>query len=105
MSSVAETDLDWYFLQALTQPGYPILQVRTRELGAEVELRITQVQDPAWGLFRIPNLEVRLNDQLVRIDLEGREVVRTFTSRGEGPAVVEVDPDGWWLFALAPNGS
>ncbi len=105
MSGVAETDLDWYFLQALTQPGYPILQVRTRDSGAEVELQITQVQDEAWGLFRIPNLEVRLNDQLVSIDLEGREVTRTFTARGEGPVVVEVDPNGWWLLALAPSGS
>ena len=97
MSDVAGRELDWYFRQALTQPGYPILDVRWKHGGKKLTLDITQIQKPAWGSYRIPNLELRVDGQLVRVNVEGPKTHKVIEGIRRKPSRVEVDPNGWWL--------
>jgi aminopeptidase N len=97
MSKAAGSDLDWYFLQALTQPGYPVLEVSSRVSGGKLVLALKQVQKPEWGLYRMPGLELLVDGQLVRVDLEGRETTVTLDGFKANPKRIEVDPNGWWL--------
>ena len=73
MSAAAGKDLDWYFRHWLTQPGYPILDVRWKHGGKKLTLDIRQIQKPEWGSYRIPGLELLVDGKLVRVDLEGPE--------------------------------
>jgi len=102
MGTAAGRDLSWYFRQALRQPGYPMLDLDARVEGGHLVLTIRQVQKKSWGLFRIPNLAVRLDDRTVIVDLRG-QVTRVVTHwAGERPPQkVEVDPQGWWLLAVS----
>ena len=102
MGAAAGRDLSWYFRQALRQPGYPVLDLDTRVEGGHLVLTFRQVQKKSWGLFRIPNLAVRLDDRTVMVDLRG-EVTRVVTHwAGERPPQkVEVDPEGWWLLTVS----
>ena len=98
MSEHGGQDLTWFFRQGLLQPGYPVLEVGTELEGGHLVLTIRQVQKPAWGLYRIPNLEIRLDDRVLRADVHER-LTRVVT-HWEGAALpvrVEVDPNGWWL--------
>lgn len=92
--------LDWFFRQALEQPGWPQLRLtarhdpRTRTL----RLRVVQAQPEAWGRFRLPGLVLALDGVRRRVDLaaqDEQELVITDVRRA--PAALEVDPDGWWL--------
>src|SRR5215210_6138761 len=56
MSQAAGTDLEWYFRQALTQPGYPVLDVHWKHKGKKLTLDFTQTQKPEWGTYRLPGL-------------------------------------------------
>ena len=98
MGAAAGRDLTWYFRQALRRPGYPVLDLEARVDGGHLVLTIRQAQKKAWGLFRIPNLAVRLDDRTVMVDLRG-EVTRMVTHwPGERPPEkIVVDPEGWWL--------
>ncbi len=101
MSKEAGMDLDWYFTQALTQPGYPIIKTTASLEGGHLIIELTQVQKPAWGRYRIPNLEIRLGGRTIRVAMMGK-TARTVTHwDGETPPAVEVDPDGWWLLDVA----
>jgi len=100
MAEVSGRDLDWYFLQSLTQPGYPVLEVWTRPVGDSVTVEITQVQDPAWGIYRIPGLVLELDGRRVTVDLDAPRVSRSFPRTGGGSPAVTVDPDGWWLLEV-----
>jgi aminopeptidase N len=102
MGAAAGRDLAWYFRQALRQPGYPVLDVEGQVEGGHLVLTIRQVQKRTWGLFRIPNLAVRLDDRMVVVDVRG-EVTRMVTHwAGERPPQnVEVDPQGWWLLTVS----
>ncbi|HEV8357913.1 MAG TPA: M1 family metallopeptidase [Gemmatimonadales bacterium] len=98
MGGAARQDLGWYFRQALTQPGYPVLEVTTALEGGHLLVTVQQVQKKEWGWYRLPNLELRLDDRIVRVDVEG--AVTRLATHWEGdrpPAVVEADPKGWWL--------
>ena len=97
MGRAAGRDLEWYFRQALLQPGYPKLEVGWRHRGGKLELRVTQTQDPGWGLFRLPGLVVRVDGRDHRVTVNGRESVTVLDGVPRKPARVEVDPDGWWL--------
>jgi aminopeptidase N len=89
--------LDWYFSQALTQPGYPIVEVKTELEGGHLVVTLTQVQKPAWGTFKLPNLEIMLGGRTIAIPLVGPSA-RTVTHwEGSDPPTVVVDPRGWWL--------
>ncbi|HWA15719.1 MAG TPA: M1 family metallopeptidase, partial [Gemmatimonadales bacterium] len=61
MSAAAGQDLTWYFTQALTQPGYPKLDVKWKWANEKLSIIAEQVQDSAWGLFKLPNLQVRID--------------------------------------------
>jgi len=104
MSEAAGKDLDWYFRQALTQPGYPILDVRWRHGGKKLALDITQIQKPGWGSYRIPNLELRVDGRLVRVDVEGPKTHKVIEGIGKKPSKIEVDPNGWWLLRSTMRG-
>ena len=47
---------DWYFTQALTQPGFPIFTVKARGRGDSVTVQLEQVQDEPWGVYRLPGM-------------------------------------------------
>jgi aminopeptidase N len=102
MAAAAGRDLSWYFRQALRQPGYPVLDLEAEVEGGHLVLTLRQVQKKAWGLFRIPNLTVRLDDRTVLVDLRG-EVTRVVTHwAGERPPEkIAVDPEGWWLLTVS----
>jgi aminopeptidase N len=97
MSKEAGTDLTWYFRQALTQPGYPILETRAEIEGGHLVIRLRQVQKAAWGRFRLPNLEIRVGGRTIRVAMMGLDA-QTVTHWGsEAPPEIEIDPNGWWL--------
>jgi aminopeptidase N len=97
MAAAAGRDLDWYFLQALTQPGYPVLDVRWSHTGGKLALDVRQTQKPEWGTYRLPGLELAIDGKVVRLDVDGR-VTRTVLDGFSGaPRTVVVDPRGWWL--------
>ena len=97
MSEAAGKDLDWYFRQALTQPGYPILDVGWKHGGKKLTLDITQTQKAEWGAYRIPNLELVVDGKPVRVDVEGPKTRKVIEGIGRRPKTIEVDPNGWWL--------
>ena len=101
MSLAGRQELDWYFRQALTQPGYPMLELATELDGGHLLLTIRQVQQPAWGLYRLPNLRVRLDDRVLTVNVSGAVTrLATHWEGTRGPAKVAVDPEGWWLVAV-----
>ncbi len=97
MNEAAGKDLTWYFLQALTQPGYPDLVVRATQAGDSLTLRVRQVQPDAWGTYRMPGLEFLVDGRLLRADVDGRETTVSFSGFAVPPSKIEVDPGGWWL--------
>ena len=75
-----------------------MLAVTTALEGGHLLVTIRQVQKPSWGIYRMPNLELRLDDRILRVDVEGRLTrMATHWESDRPPAVVEVDPKGWWL--------
>jgi len=105
MREVSGQDLDWYFRQALTQPGYPVIEVSSRHRGDSLEVTLRQVQPAAWGLYRIPSLEVQVDRTTIRVPLEGREAVLVVPKEDAGPAEVKVDPNSWWLMDVKTGGA
>jgi aminopeptidase N len=97
MSAAAKQDLTWYFTQALTQPGYPKLDLKWKWSGETLELTIDQVQDKAWGTYQLPNLVVRVDGQLFKTPIDVQRHIFKFHGQRTQPTKVEVDPDGWWL--------
>ena len=97
MSQAAGRDLDWYFRQALTQPGYPILDVRWKHSGKKLTLDITQTQPAEWGTYRIPGLEIAGGWKAGAGGRGGRQTRQVIDGISRKPKKVEVDPNGWWL--------
>jgi aminopeptidase N len=97
MSEAAGRDLDWYFRQALLQPGYPQLSVRWEHEGKKLTLDIAQLQPPEWGVYRIPGLILLVDDTPVRVALTGRQNRVTVNGIRHKPGRIEVDPIGGWL--------
>lgn len=103
MTEEAGRDLNWYFTQALTQPGFPVFSVATALTGGTLTITLTQTQKAAWGVFRIPNLALQLGGPTGR-RLEASVTGRTTTVRtnwtGPTPPAVTLDPDGHWLLDI-----
>jgi aminopeptidase N len=97
MGVAAGSDLDWYFRQALTQPGYPVLDVRWRHGGGKLTLEIRQTQKAEWGTYRLPGLELAIDGKVVRVDVAGRDTRVVLDGFRAAPRSVIVDPAGWWL--------
>ncbi len=97
MSEAAGRPLDWYFIQALTQPGYPVLDVRWKLEGGKLALDIRQTQKVEWGTYRIPGLELVIDGKPAQVEVDGRETRRVVADIGRAPRKIEVDPHGWWL--------
>ncbi len=97
MSAAAGRDLDWYFRQALTQPGYPKLAVTWQYQRRRLTLTIRETQPEAWGTFRIPGLMLRVDGRIIRADVDGRETAIQVDDLRQAPREIVVDPDGWWL--------
>jgi aminopeptidase N len=104
MSEAAGRDLEWYFRQALTQPGYPVLDIGWQHKGGKLILDVAQKQPAEWGTYRIPNLGILIDDQPVRIQVNGRETRQVIDGIARKPRKVEVDPDGWWLLKTTVRG-
>jgi aminopeptidase N len=99
MSDEAGQDLTWYFEQALTRPGYPILRVVTRAQRGHVSVTIEQIQKAAWGTFRLPNLTIRVAGRTIVVPMTDRVASTVFHWEGADSPAIDVDPDGWWLLA------
>ncbi len=97
MSEAAGSNLDWYFRQALTQPGYPVLNLKWMHKGKQLTLDVVQEQKAEWGTYRMPDLELRIDDKAVRVDVEGRNTRTVVDGIASKPKKIEVDPRGWWL--------
>ncbi len=104
MSQSAGRNLDWYFRQALTQPGYPVLDIRWKHGGKKLTLEIQQTQKAEWGAYRIPNLELLVDGKTVQVDVDGRKTRKVIDGIGRRPSRVEVDPNGWWLLKTTVRG-
>ena len=103
MREASGQDLDWYFRQALTQPGYPVFDVSSRPAGDSVVVELIQVQPASWGVYRLPNLALRLNGAPVRFDVTGRRTSHAYPAEDNAPIEVQLDPDGWWLLDVKPG--
>jgi aminopeptidase N len=103
MSGASGQDLEWYFRQALTQPGYPKLAVTWKQAGGTLTLTVKQTQPAAWGTFRLPGLTLLVDGTAVKLDVSGAETVLRLP-RKSAPKGIVVDPDGWWLLqaSVAP---
>ncbi|HEU5304341.1 MAG TPA: M1 family metallopeptidase [Gemmatimonadales bacterium] len=99
MSEAAGQDLGWYFRQSLTQPGYPILDIKWKHGGKRLTLDISQTQKPEWGTYRIPGLELLVDGKTVRVDVEGRRSRKVVDGIARRPRELKVDPNGWWLLS------
>lgn len=97
MEAAAGQDLEWYFLQALTRPGYPRLEVSWSRQGRRMTLAIRQVQPASWGIYRLPGLTLQVDDRRVHTDVTAPETVITLEDVARDPGRIVIDPDGWWL--------
>jgi aminopeptidase N len=101
MGRYAQRDLTWFFRQGLLQSGYPVLALSSELAHGQLALTIRQVQKPAWGLYRIPNLQVQLDERRVTVPLTGRVTRVSIPWNGAtAPSRVRVDPEGWWLLEV-----
>jgi len=70
--------------------------VRWTPKGNSVDLEILQVQPPAWGLRRLPKLEISLDGKIVTVDVSG-PTTRVTVPVAKVPTSVIVDPQHRWL--------
>jgi aminopeptidase N len=104
MSEAADADLRWYFLQALRQPGYPVLDVHWSRGEDGLALEIRQVQKAEWGEYTLPALELRIDGRIYPVNVSGRETRMTLPEITRAPKTIEVDPHGWWLLKATVSG-
>ena len=96
MEEASGQDLGWYFREALTLPGYPMLTVRWKYSGGRLQGEVLQVQPEAWGIRRIPGLELGTGSEIVRVDVSGA-TTKFDVKVKKAPAQVVIDPNVRWL--------
>jgi aminopeptidase N len=104
MGQASGRDLDWYFRQALTQPGYPTLDLRWTHNGKKLTIDVTQTQPAEWGTYRIPVLILLVDQTPVRLQIEGRQTRQVVEGIRRKPKTIEVDPNRWWLMKTTVSG-
>jgi aminopeptidase N len=104
MSDAAGRDLEWFFKQSLTQPGYPVLAVSAGREGGKLVVEIRQTQKSEWGTYRLPGLELLLDGKLVRMDVDSPTQRTVFEGFSKVPSKMEIDPNGRWLVQKSVNG-
>jgi aminopeptidase N len=104
MSAAAGQNLDWYFRQALLQPGYPILRIDWKHEGQKLTFDITQTQPSGWGTYRIPNLILRVDGKPVRLEVSGRRSRTSVEGFRKKPKKIDVDPSRSWLLKSTVTG-
>ena len=97
MSKAAGRDLGWYFTQALTQPGYPQLELTWRYDGSRLTIDIVQTQKADWGLYRMPGLVLWIDGWPAKVNVAGRKTRVVLEHIAAVPREIVVDRDGWWL--------
>ncbi len=105
MGDAAHADLGWYFTQALTRPGYPVLAIDPSYGDGHLSLVIRETQPAEWGEFTIPGLELWIDGQVRRVDVRGRETRLELAGIPRPPAKIEVDPRGRWLLKSTVTGA
>jgi aminopeptidase N len=103
VSETSGHDLDWYFRQALTQPGYPILDLKWSHRGKRLTLDVTQTQPAEWGAYRIPGLILLVDQTPVRLQVDGRHSRHVVEGIARKPKTIDIDPNGWWLLKASVN--
>ena len=98
MNAAAGRSLDWYFTQALTQPGFPVFSLKAKATSDSVTVTLEQVQDAAWGVYRLPGRVVDLGGKRVTMNVDGKVTRGTFGKPGNWSGDMKLDPDMWWLF-------
>ncbi len=96
MEEASGQDLGWYFREALTLPGYPMLTVRWKHSGGRLQGEVVQVQPDMWGLRRIPGLELDTGSEIVKVDVSGA-TTKFDVKVKKAPSRIVVDPNGRWL--------
>ena len=104
MGEASGRDLDWYFRQALTQPGYPMLDLKWKHKGKRLTIDVTQTQPAEWGTYRIPGLILLVDQTPVRLQIEGRQSRQVVEGISRKPKAIEVDPNRWWLMKATVSG-
>jgi aminopeptidase N len=104
MSQASGQNLDWYFQQALMQPGYPVLDIGWQHKGKTLTLDVNQTQPAEWGTYRIPALILLVDGRPVRIAIEGRQSRVVVNGIRRKPKDIVVDPRGWWLVKTTVRG-
>ena len=104
MSQAAGRNLEWYFRQALLQPGYPMLDIRWRYQGKKLSLDVEQTQPEGWGVYRLPSLILLVDGTQVRIAVEQRKSSSVVEGISRKPKKIVVDPNGHWLIKANVSG-
>lgn len=103
-SAQAGKDLNWFFTQELTQPGYPRLSLDQNFKKGKLTLTIRQVQPAEWGVRRIPALVVDIDGARYSVNV-AEQTTRFTTSTKKAPGKVVLDPDGRWLLEVVGAGT
>jgi len=97
MEQASGQSLGWFFREAFTLPGLPVLQVRWAPRGRTAVVEITQMQPDAWGLRRIPKLELAFDGEVITVDVHERVTRHTTRKLARAPGQLVVDPNQKWL--------
>ncbi|MBN4080956.1 M1 family metallopeptidase [Caldithrix abyssi] len=105
MEKTSGQDLNWFFMQWIYKPGYPIFSLEENWKSGNgtkgtLEVRIRQTQKSDWPIFWIP-IKVcwgcDQNGECREIDITKKDEVFhfNFDTKPTQPAII--DPDGWVL--------
>jgi len=97
MEAVSGQDLGWYFDQALRLPRYPRVFVNWSHDAASQELTLRITQQQRGEFFRLPGLELAVDERIIVVDVDGPETEVVITEVAQAPRRIVIDPRVWWL--------